>query len=94
MNKIRCLYCDKEKEADEYSLEHIFPDALGGSLFSEVFKTRRVCERCNSISGLFIDGPFIKNIFSKIDASKAYGSTRPVRQKFSKSLTVKGFQLN
>jgi len=72
MNKIKCLYCDKEKEGDEYSLEHIFPDALGGSLFSEVFKTRRVCRGCNSISGLFIDGPFIKNIFSKINASKAY----------------------
>lgn len=72
MNKTRCLYCDKEKEADEYSLEHIFPDALGGSLFSEVFKTRRVCRRCNSTSGLYIDGPFIKNIFSKNDASKAY----------------------
>jgi hypothetical protein len=72
MDKIRCLYCNKEKDSNEYSLEHIFPDALGGSLFSEVFKTKRVCRNCNSISGLFIDGPFIKNIFSKIDASKAY----------------------
>jgi len=72
MNKIICLYCDTEKETDKYSLEHIFPDALGGSLFSEVFKTKNVCRDCNSTLGLFADGPFIKNIFSKNDGSKAY----------------------
>lgn len=72
MNTSKCLYCQQEKDSVEYSLEHIFPDALGGSLFSEVFKTRSVCIRCNSISGLFIDGPFIKNFFSQNDSAQAY----------------------
>ena len=72
MNKSKCLYCNEEKSHSEYSLEHIFPDALGGSLFSKEFKTRNVCRRCNSISGLFIDGAFIKNFFSQNDRSQAF----------------------
>lgn len=72
MNKIKCLYCNKEKNSNEYSLEHIFPDALGGSLFSQEFKTRNVCTTCNSTSGLFIDGAFIKNFFSQNDKSQAF----------------------
>jgi len=72
MNKSKCLYCQQEKDSAEYSLEHIFPDALGGSLFPQVFKTRDVCRHCNSTSGLFIDGPFIKNFFSQNDRSQAY----------------------
>jgi len=67
----RCIYCNQEKELSEFSLEHIFPDSLGGSHFSDLFKTRLVCQRCNSISGLFIDGPFIKNFFSQNDRSEA-----------------------
>lgn len=58
-----CLYCGKDKPIAEFSLEHIFPDSLGGSLCSDLFKTRRVCQRCNNLSGLFIDGPFIKSWF-------------------------------
>jgi hypothetical protein len=58
-----CIYCDREKPSAEFSLEHIFPDSLGGSLCGDIFKTRRVCQRCNNLSGLFIDGPFIKSWF-------------------------------
>jgi len=67
----KCLYCTEEKDISEFSLEHIFPDSLGGTRFSELFKTRNVCARCNSISGLFIDGPFIKNFFSQNDKAQA-----------------------
>ncbi len=59
-----CIYCNKEKDDSEFSLEHIFPDALGGALLPDaIFKTNDVCIACNSTSGLFIDGPFIKNWF-------------------------------
>ena len=67
----KCIYCDRAKGPNEFSLEHIFPDSLGGSHFSDLFKTRSVCQRCNSISGLFIDGSFIKNFFSQNDSSEA-----------------------
>lgn len=67
----KCIYCNTEKDIAEFSLEHIFPDSLGGTQFSELFKTRDVCQRCNSISGLFIDGPFIKNFFCQNDKSEA-----------------------
>ncbi|GAB7521537.1 HNH endonuclease [Paraburkholderia sp. 2C] len=58
-----CLYCGTDKPISEFSLEHIFPDSLGGSLCSDIFKTRQVCQRCNNLSGLFIDGPFIRSWF-------------------------------
>lgn len=60
-----CLYCGRDKPIAEFSLEHIFPDSLGGSLSGDnyIFKTRRVCQRCNNLSGMFIDGPFIKSWF-------------------------------
>ncbi|WP_157652280.1 HNH endonuclease [Burkholderia ubonensis] len=58
-----CIYCDRDKPITEFSLEHIFPDSLGGSLCCDLFKTRQVCQRCNNLSGLFIDGPFIKSWF-------------------------------
>jgi len=67
----KCIYCDQAKEQNDFSLEHILSDALGGAHFSDQFKTRSVCQRCNSISGLFIDGPFIKNFFSQNDSSEA-----------------------
>lgn len=60
---IRCLYCAKEKKADEFSLEHIWPSALGGALLPNLFKTRAVCERCNNFCGLFVDGGFVKSWF-------------------------------
>jgi hypothetical protein len=69
----KCLYCTQEKNIEEeFSLEHIFPVALGGSIFSDLFKTRDVCKRCNNITGLFIDGMFIKNFFTQNDKAESY----------------------
>ena len=55
-----CIYCDEEKQSSDFSLEHIWPDALGGDYLSEFWRTRDVCGKCNSISGVFVDGAFIK----------------------------------
>ncbi|MGU7773673.1 HNH endonuclease [Burkholderia sp. MR1-5-21] len=66
-----CLYCGKDKPVADFSLEHIFPDSLGGSLCDDIFKTRQVCQRCNNLSGLFIDGPFIKSWFRNNDDAVA-----------------------
>jgi hypothetical protein len=73
MNTKTCIYCNQTKKDGEFSLEHIFPDALGGSIFpDETFKAKNVCKGCNSLSGLFIDGPFIKNFFLQNDLADAY----------------------
>ena len=56
-----CIYCDEEKDDQEFSDEHIWPDALGGDHLSKFWRTDEVCQRCNSISGLFVDGYFIKS---------------------------------
>lgn len=72
----KCIYCDKEKSIKEFSsLEHIFPDALGGNLCNDTFKTRDVCNRCNSICGIWVDAPVIKNWFTaqyKFDIAREF----------------------
>lgn len=56
-----CIYCGEQKQLSEFSLEHIWPDALGGDCLSEFWQTRDVCRKCNNISGVFVDGAFIKH---------------------------------
>ena len=42
-----CIYCGAELDDSQKSLEHIFPDALGGAkLPDNLFKTRNVCKFC------------------------------------------------
>lgn len=57
----KCIYCDDTKPIGDFSLEHIWPDALGGDHLTAPWQTNDVCKRCNSISGVFVDGAFIKN---------------------------------
>jgi hypothetical protein len=62
---VKCIYCNEEKEDNEFSLEHIFPSALGGkAINNHIFKTRSVCKRCNNLSGLYVDSAFVKNFFA------------------------------
>lgn len=70
MSKI-CIFCITEKPENEFSLEHIFPQSLGGAQASDLFKTRHVCQRCNSIMGLFVDAPLVKNFFSQNDMAES-----------------------
>lgn len=68
-----CVYCGLEKEATEFSDEHIWPDALGGDFLDPaVWRTDDVCQRCNGLSGVFVDGAFIKNWFGT--AERATGA--------------------
>ena len=54
-------YCGLEKPRDEFSDEHIWPDALGGDHLPDLWRTHDVCIKCNSMSGLRVDGAFIKS---------------------------------
>ncbi len=65
-----CIFCNVEKPEKDFSLEHIFPQSLGGAQCSGLFKTRLVCQRCNSIMGLFVDAPLVKNFFSQNDMAE------------------------
>ena len=54
MNEIiKCIFCLKNKRS---SLEHIFPDSLGG-----ILTTKDVCKECNDYMGRIIDSPLINN---------------------------------
>ena len=58
---MNCIYCREEKQIDEFSLEHVVPQFLGGNFVSDKFKTRNVCKKCNNNLGLFVDAAFEKD---------------------------------
>jgi hypothetical protein len=55
-----CIYCGEDKGASEFSDEHIWPEALGGDHLPDFWRTDDVCEKCNNLSGLYVDGAFVK----------------------------------
>jgi len=56
-----CIYCRKDKDEKDFSLEHIIPQFLGGAHAPDFLKTRNVCKTCNNNLGLFVDASFEKN---------------------------------
>jgi hypothetical protein len=64
-----CIYCGKDKADNEFSREHIWPDALGGDFLPPLFQTDDVCERCNSVAGRYVDGAFLKSWFGQAERS-------------------------
>ena len=55
-----CIYCGQDKPDKDFSEEHIWPKALGGGALPGFWRTEDICVACNSMSGLFVDGEFIK----------------------------------
>ncbi len=69
----KCIYCNQYKSKKEFSLEHIFPSALGGKyLDDDLFKTHNVCKECNNRFGLYVDGIFLKSFFIKNEVFNHY----------------------
>jgi hypothetical protein len=64
-----CVYCGDEKEEKEFSDEHIWPDALGGDHLNNFWRTDDVCRGCNSASGVYVDGAFIKSFAGAAERS-------------------------
>lgn len=67
-----CIYCDERKHATAFSQEHIWPRALGGAQLPTLWKTKHVCQDCNTRMGQTIDGPCAKH--PTIRNAKAYYS--------------------
>ncbi|MDB6446110.1 HNH endonuclease [Pseudomonas sp. 21TX0197] len=57
----QCIYCREEKDEQDFTLEHVIPQFLGGANAPDFFKTRDVCKSCNNNLGLFVDASFEKN---------------------------------
>ncbi len=55
-----CLYCGKDQEAKESSLEHAVPQFLGGATAPTRFHLTNVCRTCNNRLGLFVDASYAK----------------------------------
>ena len=47
---MKCIFCKKEKAKDQFAPEHVFPEAIGGTLAIE-----GVSAECNSIIGSKVD---------------------------------------
>jgi ribosomal protein L30 len=70
-----CIYCDREKADGDFSDEHIWPDALGGDFLPpEIWRTNDVCGQCNSLSGVFVDGSFIRVGSETLNARRGRGT--------------------
>ena len=70
----KCIYCDGFQGDSQFSLEHVWPESLGGAFLpSTIFQTKRVCRTCNSRCGQFVDGGFLKSWMIKAEvANSAY----------------------
>jgi hypothetical protein len=55
-----CIYCAQNRPSSDFSDEHIWPQALGGDHLPPFWRTNEVCAQCNSMSGVFVDGAFIR----------------------------------
>ena len=65
----KCIYCKQEKEDNEFSLEHIIPEFMGGKrLNKNIFRTRDVCAKCNNDIGLFVDHAYKQNFLTYKDS--------------------------
>lgn len=65
-----CLYCNEQKNDNEFSDEHVWPNALGGDFLpKDIWRTDEVCQRCNNMCGLFVDGEFIRSWFGQAERS-------------------------
>ena len=53
------------------SLEHIWPQSLGGTASPSLFQSHNVCKTCNDLAGLWIDGAFIKGWFVSNESAMA-----------------------
>lgn len=64
-----CIYCKTDKNEDEFTLEHVISQFLGGAQAPDHLKTRNVCGTCNSNLGLFVDASFEKDflVFNELN---------------------------
>lgn len=69
--ELHCIYCAGRRPFTRWSQEHIWPRRLGGTSSPEIFRTRQVCQTCNSLAGTWVEPPFYKNWFMQIDAAIA-----------------------
>jgi len=68
---LKCLYRNWSKCTNTTSQEHVLPQALGGNIKSaNPFAIRNICSECNSLCGLYIDGPFIRSWFTQGDRAR------------------------
>lgn len=62
-----CIYCANYKGEKEFTLEHIWPQKLGGSSLHGIWRTNSVCKACNNSCGLHVDGAFLRSMLVNME---------------------------
>jgi hypothetical protein len=61
----QCVYCWNRDPRDEWTVEHVIPEAIGGDLVDgDPFELSDVCCYCNSRCGQWVDGPYIRSFLT------------------------------
>jgi HNH endonuclease len=81
-----CIFCLVEKEEGDFNEEHVFPQAIGGSLV-----IRTVCTTCNSELGSAIDAALIDHVAIQTRRSllNIQGNSRKVPDPLAQGMLVK-----
>lgn len=68
---MKCLYRNWSKCNNNFTQEHVLPQAIGGNINPvNPFSINNVCKSCNSLAGLYIDGPFIRSWYTQMDRAR------------------------
>ncbi len=63
-----CIYCADVVGLDNFTIEHIWANAIGGEYGPDWFKTIFICELCNSHCGIHVDGEYLLNFVTSAEA--------------------------
>lgn len=91
MPHTECIYCAGRSGDAVMTLEHIWPQALGGDTAPPIFHTWQVCQTCNNLMGQWVDGSFIKSWFVSMDRALSAHSHLDPRNPEAAPLIYWGF---
>jgi hypothetical protein len=89
--ELQCIYCAGRRPFTRWSHEHIWPRRLGGTGSPAIFRTRQVCQTCNSLAGTWVEPSFYKNWFMQADAAVAGLRYLPRDRPGTTALMYQGF---
>lgn len=66
-----CPYCATEKDAQEFTDEHVLPRALRRAVHPTSPFKLRLCQQCNAIAGLYVDTPVVRSWLLRLARASA-----------------------
>lgn len=87
-----CAYCLDDYDQADMTGEHVIPRSLGGVIQpTNPFKLSNVCQRCNTIAGLYVDRPFVRSWITHNIIATAYTDFADIETTPTLPLTYMGY---